>query len=254
MADHKLLDFLWRCVTHHIQIENGSVQPGIIGLIERFRCNAVEIGSLAQRMKTVRFLAAHFLNAALSGITDFIVDDGLQLLAYCFTFSGYIGSTEASILQQRFRQYVSEKRERFAQQAFFALHEGIIDRIHTKLDNLIVASFINVKAEAGTVQLLQTFAELRGFGIIRCTSAEHKGNQRSRCNRMFVKRNTGIEGDGEGLERLGRQDVNAHACSIAMLKSIICQIQNSFVVAMQAELKKVRQAGFLKFTLYTTSL
>ncbi|MNN27261.1 hypothetical protein D3C81_1407900 [compost metagenome] len=126
-------------------------------------------------MQTVRLLTAHFLNAALGRIADFVVYYGFQLLAHRFPLCCNIRGTEASILQERAGQYLAEKSKRLAKQALLALYKGVVDRIHPELDNLIITPFIDVKTESGPVQLLQPLTELCRFRICSGASAKDKG-------------------------------------------------------------------------------
>lgn len=148
----KLLDFLGASVADDIQIE--SLHPAKKDRIDAAnQSNGIQIRPLSERMQPVRFFAAHFLDTAFGRVTYFIVDNGLQLLAYGLSLRTDIRGPETAAFKHRTGQYLAQKSEGLAKQAFLALNKRVIDCIHAELDDLVISALINVESETGSIQL-----------------------------------------------------------------------------------------------------
>ncbi|MNW55743.1 hypothetical protein D3C74_334250 [compost metagenome] len=146
----------------------------LISLIQRFWRYTVEIVALSKRVEAIRIIAEHFFNTAFCSIPDFIVNDGFQLFSNRFLFCSHIRGAKSSIVQSRFGDSLPQKIKALGKQRFIALHERIINRIHTEGYDLIIAAFINIEPKASPIEAFQLFAKFNRFRIRFSTSPKYK--------------------------------------------------------------------------------
>ncbi|MNC22144.1 hypothetical protein D3C75_701360 [compost metagenome] len=204
------LYFLHGGIADHIQINGRFGQPLPVIFVQTCRCNSVNGVQPSQGMETVGLLLAHFLNAALRGVPDFIVNDSLQPFLQSQLFGIHILAGKSGVFNERAGQGIPEKGQSFGEQAGCSGHIPVIDDIHAELDNLVIAALVDIEAEAGSVHIVQLFPEALGFGQLPGASPQDKGSKCSGRNLIFCQRCPYVGRNGVSFEPVGWPDMESH--------------------------------------------